>query len=139
MTVRRPELTLEHSSNGTDWQPLLFRYKAGPPDRLPPQVAPFQPRLDWQMWFAALSAERGQLPGWFAQFIKQLRAGSPAVTNLLAPGQPILTPQTYLRIRLDQYRFTTPAEQSATGHWWHITPGPVLLVLSPEESKSQSP
>jgi hypothetical protein len=139
MTVRRPELTLEHSSNGTDWQPLLFRYKAGPPDRLPPQIAPFQPRLDWQMWFAALSAERGQLPGWFAQFIKQLRAGSPAVTNLLAPGQPILTPQTYLRIRLDQYRFTTPAEQSATGHWWHITPGPVLLVLSPEESKSQSP
>ncbi|NCZ97345.1 lipase maturation factor family protein, partial [bacterium] len=67
MTVRRPELVLEHSRNGIDWQPLLFRYKAGPPDRLPPQIAPFQPRLDWQMWFAALSAERGQLPGWFAE------------------------------------------------------------------------
>lgn len=132
MTVRRPELILEHSSNGADWQPLIFRYKAGPPDRIPPQVAPFQPRLDWQMWFAALSAERGQLPGWFAEFVKKLRAGSPAVTKLLAPSQPILTPNTYLRIRMDQYRFTTPAERSATGHWWHITPGPVLLVLSPE-------
>ena len=132
MTVRRPELVLEHSRNGIDWSPLLFRYKAGPPDRLPPQIAPFQPRLDWQMWFAALSAERGQLPGWFAEFIKKLRAGSPAVTGLLAPGQPTLSPDGYLRIRMDQYRFTTPAEHSTTGHWWHITPGPVLLVLSPE-------
>jgi hypothetical protein len=132
MTVRRPELILEHSSNGVDWQPLIFRYKAGPPDRIPPQVAPFQPRLDWQMWFAALSAERGQLPGWFAEFVKKLRAGSPAVTKLLAPSQAILTPNTYLRIRMDQYRFTTSAERSATGHWWHITSGPVLLVLSPE-------
>jgi len=135
MTIRRPELVLEHSRNGTDWQPLLFRYKAGPPDRLPPQIAPLQPRLDWQMWFAALSAERGQLPAWFAEFIKKLRAGSPAVTGLLAPGLPTLSPDSYLRIRLDQYRFTTPAERSATGHWWHITPGPVLLVLSPEDNR----
>ena len=135
MTVRRPELVLEHSSNGTDWQPLLFCYKAGPPNRLPPQIAPFQPRLDWQMWFAALSAERGQLPGWFGEFVKKLRAGSPAVTGLLAPGQPALSPDAYLRIRLDQYRFTTPTERSATGHWWHITPGPVLLVLSPENNR----
>jgi len=135
MTVRRPELVLEHSRNGTDWQPLLFRYKAGPPDRLPPQIAPFQPRLDWQMWFAALSAERGQLPGWFAEFVKKLRAGSPAVTGLLAAGQSKLSPDSYLRIRLDQFRFTTPAERSATGHWWHITPGPVLLVLSPEDNR----
>jgi hypothetical protein len=135
MTVRRPELVLEHSSNGTDWQPLLFRYKAGPPNRLPPQIAPFQPRLDWQMWFAALSAERGQLPGWFGEFVKKLRTGSPAVTALLAPGQPALSPDAYLRIRLDQYRFTTPAERSATGHWWYITPGPVLLVLSPVDNR----
>jgi hypothetical protein len=84
------------------------------------------------MWFAALSAERGQLPGWFAEFIKQLRAGSPAVTDLLAPDQPTFSPATYLRIRLDQYRFTTPAERDATGHWWRISTGPVLLVLSPE-------
>ena len=135
MTIRRPELVLEHSSTGSDWQPLLFRYKAGPPDRLPPQIAPLQPRLDWQMWFAALSAERGQLPGWFAEFVKKLRAGSPSVTGLLAPGQPTLSPDDYLRIRLDQYRFTTPAERSATGHWWHITPGPVLIVLSPEDNR----
>lgn len=135
MTTRRPELTLEHSSDGIQWQPIVFKYKVGPPDRLPPQIAPFQPRLDWQMWFAALSAERGQLPGWFTPFLKKLQEGDPAIWNLL-PLQPHSSKNAYLRLRLDQYRFTTPAERASTGNWWHITPGPVLLVLSPEGGKS---
>jgi hypothetical protein len=139
MTTRRPEITIEQSPDGKTWQPIHFRYKAGPPDRLPPQIAPFQPRLDWQMWFAALSAERGQLPAWFSEFIKKLRDGSPAVTGLLIPAQPPLSPNTYLRLRLDQYHFTSPAEHSITGHWWKITPGPVLLVLPPEGTKPQAP
>jgi len=134
MTTRRPELTLECSSNGLDWQPIQFSYKAGPPDRLPPQIAPFQPRLDWQMWFAALSAERGQLPGWFSPFIKKIRKGEPEVWNLL-PSQPHSSENDYLRLRLDQYHFTTPFERSSTGNWWRITPGPVLLVLPPETSR----
>ena len=134
MTTRRPELTLERSSNGLDWQPILFSDKAGPPDRLPPQIAPFQPRLDWQMWFAALSAERGQLPGWFTPFLKKLQKGEPEVWNLL-PSQPHFSGNDYLRLRLDQYNFTTPSERSSTGNWWRITPGPVLLVLTPETSR----
>ena len=134
MTTRRPELTLERSSNGLDWQPILFSYKAGPPNRLPPQIAPFQPRLDWQMWFAALSAERGQLPGWFSLFIKKLQKGDPAVWNLL-PSQTHSSGNDYLRLRLDQYHFATPSEKSSTGNWWRITPGPVLLVLPPETSR----
>jgi len=134
MTTRRPELTLERSSNGLDWQPILFSYKAGPPDRLPPQIAPFQPRLDWQMWFAALSAERGQLLGWFTPFLKKLQKGEPEVWNLLPP-QPHSSRIDYLRLRLDQYHFTTPSERSSTGNWWRITPGPVLLVLPPETSR----
>ncbi|NBR72528.1 MAG: hypothetical protein EBT75_10660, partial [Proteobacteria bacterium] len=134
MTTRRPELTLERSSNGLDWQPILFSYKAGPPDRLPPQIAPFQPRLDWQMWFAALSAERGQLPGWFTPFLQKLHAGEPEVWNLL-PSQPHSSKNDYLRLRLDQYHFTTPSERSSTGNWWRITPGPILLVLPPETSR----
>jgi hypothetical protein len=134
MTTRRPELTLERGSNGLDWQPILFSYKAGPPDRLPPQIAPFQPRLDWQMWFAALSAERGQLPGWFTPFLKKLQKGDPDIWNLL-PSQPHSSKNDYLRLRLDQYHFTTPSERSSTGNWWRITPGPVLLVLPPETSR----
>jgi len=134
MTTRRPELTLERGSDGLDWQPIQFSYKAGPPDRLPPQIAPFQPRLDWQMWFAALSAERGQLPGWFTPFLKKLQKGEPEVWNLL-PSQPHSSENDYLRLRLDQYHFTTPFERSSTGNWWRITPGPVLLVLPPETSR----
>jgi len=134
MTTRRPELTLERSSDGIQWQPIVFKYKAGPPDRLPPQIAPFQPRLDWQMWFAALSAERGQLPGWFTPFLEKLHAGKPEVWNLL-PSQPHSSKNDYLRLRLDQYRFTNPSERSSTGNWWRVTPGPVLLVLPPETSR----
>ena len=134
MTTRRPELTLERSSDGLNWQPILFSYKAGPPDRLPPQIAPFQPRLDWQMWFAALSAERGQLPGWFSPFLKKLQKGNPDVWNLL-PSHRHSSENDYLRLRLDQYHFTTPSERSSTGNWWRITPGPVLLVLPPETSR----
>jgi len=134
MTTRRPELTLERSSDGLEWQPILFSYKAGPPDRLPPQIAPFQLRLDWQMWFAALSAERGQLPVWFNPFLKKLHTGDPAVWNLLPP-QTHSSQNDYLRLRLDQYHFTTLAEKSSTGNWWRITPGPVLLVLTPETSR----
>lgn len=130
MTTLRPEITLEQSQDGQTWETINFSYKAGPPDRIPPQIAPFQPRLDWQMWFAALSAERGQLPGWFSPFLKQLQLGSPAVWSLLSP-HPGPHPNTYLRLRLDQYHFTNPAEHSSTGHWWRITPGPVLLVLPP--------
>jgi len=138
MTTRRPEITLDQSPDGQTWEPIQFPYKAGPPERLPPQIAPFQPRLDWQMWFAALSAERGQLPGWFSPFLKQLQQGSPQVWNLLS-SQPKSNPNNYLRLRLDQYHFTTPAERSTTGHWWKITPGPVLLVLPPEGTKPQAP
>ena len=134
MTTRRPELTIERSSNGIQWQPIQFSYKAGPADHLPPQIAPFQPRLDWQMWFAALSAERGQLPGWFTPFFKKLQKGDAEVWNLL-PSQPHFSGNDYLRLRLDQYNFTTPSERSSTGNWWRITPGPVLLVLTPETSR----
>jgi hypothetical protein len=86
------------------------------------------------MWFAALSAERGQLPGWFSPFLKKLQKGDPAVWNLL-PSQPHSSGNDYLRLRLDQYNFTTPSERSSTGNWWRITPGPVLLVLTPETSR----
>ena len=134
MTTRRPELTLERSSDGLAWQPIEFKYKAGPPDRLPPQIAPFQPRLDWQMWFAALTAERGQLPGWFTPFLQKLHKGNPDVWSLLPP-QPRPSEKDYLRLRLDQYHFTNPAEHSSTENWWRITPGPVLLVLPPETSR----
>src|SRR5205807_1714560 len=58
MTTTRPEIIVEGSDDGDNWTPYEFRYKAGALDRAPRWVAPFQPRLDWQMWFAALGNYR---------------------------------------------------------------------------------
>jgi hypothetical protein len=65
---------------------------------------------------------------------KKLQKGDAEVWNLL-PSQPHSSGNDYLRLRLDQYHFTTPSERSSTGNWWRITPGPVLLVLPPETSR----
>ena len=58
MTTTRPEISIEGSNDDIEWRPYIFPYKPGPLNRAPGWVAPFQPRLDWQMWFAAL----GNLP-----------------------------------------------------------------------------
>eukprot|EP00951_Prasinocladus_malaysianus_P047402 scaffold650284_cov45-Prasinocladus_malaysianus.AAC.1 len=54
----RPEIDLQGSHDGENWTSYVFKYKPGPVDRAPPWVAPHQPRLDWQMWFAALGSIR---------------------------------------------------------------------------------
>src|SRR6185437_15821764 len=58
MTTKRMEIQIEASLDGQTWQPYLFHYKPGPLNRGLPWVEPYQPRLDWQMWFAALSGAR---------------------------------------------------------------------------------
>ena len=83
MTVQRPEILVEGSDDGEHWKEYPFRYKVGDLSRPPRQVAPHQPRLDWQMWFAAL----GSPPGWFVAFLARLLEGSPEVLGLLA-GNP---------------------------------------------------
>lgn len=85
--------------------------------RTPPVVAPHQPRLDWQMWFAALSSfQRNQ---WLLRFSVRLLQGSPQVIGLLA-GNPFPDhPPKYVRAELYDYRFTTADERARTGAWWH--------------------
>src|ERR1019366_2863005 len=58
MTTTRPEISIEGSNDNVEWQPYVFKYKPGPLNRAPGWVAPDQPRLDWQMWFAALGTWR---------------------------------------------------------------------------------
>src|SRR5262249_4931238 len=82
MTTPRREIVVEGSTDGAGWKPYEFRYKAGDVRRRPPWVAPHQPRLDWQMWFAAL--EDPATAQWFERFCRRLLAGSPDVVRLLA-------------------------------------------------------
>ncbi|MDE3000163.1 MAG: lipase maturation factor family protein [Gemmatimonadota bacterium] len=117
MTTRRPEIILEGSRDGETWLPYEFRCKPGDPERRPPVVAPHQPRLDWQMWFAALGHYR-QSP-WMVRLCRRLLEGSPPVTGLLARNPFPGSPPRYLRGQLYDYRFTTPEERRRTGDWWN--------------------
>ena len=67
MTTTRPEIIVEGSNDGINWLPYEFPYKAGDVNRMPAYVAPYQPRLDWQMWFAALTATTSS-NSWFVSF-----------------------------------------------------------------------
>ncbi|HKK28396.1 MAG TPA: lipase maturation factor family protein [Gemmatimonadota bacterium] len=127
MTTRRPEIVLEGRDSAGDWKPYDFRDKPDRTDEAPPQVEPHMPRLDWQMWFAALTAERSMARGggrgaydpWFLRFVGRLLRGAPAVTGLLAPDTPFRDePPDAIRARLFDYRFTTPSTRRATGRWW---------------------
>ena len=116
MTTTRPEIIIEGSVDGETWREYEFKYKAGDVDRLPPQVAPHQPRLDWQMWFAALSGPvyDPMSSNWFSLFMRRLLEGSPEVLGLLANNPFPDGPPRYVRAQLYRYTFTGFGE----GGWW---------------------
>ncbi|MGR9036433.1 MAG: lipase maturation factor family protein [Gammaproteobacteria bacterium] len=75
MTTRRNEITVEGSNDGKNWRTYLFKYKPVSLNQALPWNIPHQPRLDWQMWFAAL--ERPSMNSWFSHFMLKLQKGSP--------------------------------------------------------------
>ena len=120
MTTSRSEIIVEGSDDGVSWKPYEFKYKPGDVHRRPGFVEPHQPRLDWQMWFAALS--RPELVPWFQAFEARLLEGSAAVLGLLGTNPFPDRPPRYVRALLYDYRFTTPEERRQTGAWWARTP-----------------
>jgi lipase maturation factor 1 len=120
MTTTRPEITVEGSNDGVTWMDYEFRYKPGDLRQPPHWVAPYQPRLDWQMWFAALSDYRGS--PWFTNFMVRLLQGSPEVLGLLKTNPFPGAPPKYARAELFDYSFTNFAERRATGDWWTRQP-----------------
>jgi predicted DCC family thiol-disulfide oxidoreductase YuxK len=116
MTTSRPEILIEGSRDGRLWLPYEFRWKPGDVGRAPGFVAPHQPRLDWQMWFAAL--ETCEDNPWLRHFLLRLKEGAPPVRTLLAHDPFPDSPPALLRAVLFDYRFTTLAERRASGAWW---------------------
>ncbi|MBI1874835.1 MAG: lipase maturation factor family protein [Acidobacteria bacterium] len=116
MTTSRPEIIVEGSRDGSTWEPYEFRYKPGDPSRQPSFVAPHQPRLDWQLWFAALG--RCVDNQWFINFSVRLLEGSPDVVALLArnpfPGEP----PRQIRTVVYDYHFTDRQTKRTQGTWW---------------------
>ena len=116
MTKDRREIIIEGSADGIDWLPYEFKWKPGDVKRAPGWCAPHQPRLDWQMWFAALGSPR-QNP-WFGRLVVCLLENKPEVTRLFERNPFPETPPRYVRARFYRYRFTTAAEKRETGAWW---------------------
>ncbi len=116
MTTSRPEIAIEGSDDGVTWIPYQFTWKAGDPMRRPRYAAPHQPRLDWQMWFAALNP-RGNSP-WLERLVERLLVGSPEVLDLFEHDPFGGRPPRFIRLLYYQYRFTQPQEKRLSGAWW---------------------
>jgi len=116
MTTSRPEIILEGSNDQLDWREYQFPYKPGNTHRSLPWVAPYQPRLDWQMWFAALGDYQSST--WVGGLMYRLLTGEPSVYRLISPP-PFDHPPHYMRALLYDYGFTTSAERARTGAIWN--------------------
>ena len=111
----RREIVMEGSYDGAEWHEYEFRYKPGNVMRAPPWNIPHQPRLDWQMWFAALDDPQ-RLP-WFWRFVERLLENEPTVTALLeknpfADKPPHICARAVLRLHLCRQR-------KQKGQWWN--------------------
>jgi Lipase maturation factor len=102
----------------TAWKEYEFKAKPGNPMRRPSQVAPYHLRLDWLMWFAAMSPAYDYMEHpWFIILIQKLLENDPATLRLLARN-PFPQGPGIIRARLYRYRFATAKERRETGQWW---------------------
>jgi predicted DCC family thiol-disulfide oxidoreductase YuxK len=115
MTTQREEIVIEGSQDGVEWREYEFRYKPGDVARRPLWNIPHQPRLDWQMWFAALDDPRNVR--WFPRFLERLLENEPAVTALLEKNPFADQPPQYIRAQFYDYTFASGEERSQ-GLWW---------------------
>ena len=121
ITKERYEVVIEGTEDDlltpqTKWHEYEFQGKPGDVRRRPPQVAPYHYRLDWLMWFAALSSP--MYHEWFVPLLRKLLEADLAVLRLLARDPFAGRPPRFVRALFYLYRFTTPAERRETGAWW---------------------
>jgi Lipase maturation factor len=121
ITKTRYEIVVEGTGDArltadTRWREYEFKGKPGDPARRPRQFAPYHLRLDWLMWFAALSP--GYADPWFRTFARRLLEGDRHVSRLLLRDPFPDEPPRFVRALFYRYRFTTGRERAQTGHWW---------------------
>jgi hypothetical protein len=119
MTRDRPEIVIEGSNDAREWLPYELPWKPGEPRRGSRFVAPHQPRLDWQLWFAALSPA---VPPWFHALMYRLLEGSSDVLALFARNPFPGAPPRFVRAVLYDYRMTDVDTRHRTGRYWERRP-----------------
>ncbi|WP_419999232.1 lipase maturation factor family protein [Streptomyces boninensis] len=123
ITRVRQEIVIEGTDEAlvtpqTRWQEYEFKGKPGDPHRLPRQYAPYHLRLDWLMWFAAMSPSYAVR--WFPALIAGLLANDRHLTKMLRRNPFATGPgPTHIRARLYHYSYSDWQELRATGNWWH--------------------
>ncbi|MGH9746043.1 MAG: lipase maturation factor family protein [Candidatus Acidiferrales bacterium] len=117
MTPERLEIEFQGSSDGKTWIPYPFRYKPQDLKKPPGIYAPYQPRFDWNLWFASLGSWRDN--GFVLETEERLLKGEPDVIDLFA-GKPFSGGQQPMAVRavVWQYWFTDEKTKRETGNWW---------------------
>ena len=126
MTTTRPEIIIQGSQDGKTWRDYEFYYKPGDPGRRPRQVAPHQPRVDWQMWFAALRPDYRYVP-WFQSFITKILEGKPEVLRIFEVNPFPERPPRFIRAVVFDYQFTNSQQKRESGNWWKRKPQKLFL------------
>jgi lipase maturation factor 1 len=119
MTTSRFEFVIEGSNDLREWRSYEFRWKPGDPACPPRQAAPHQPRLDWQMWFAAIDPR--SIDQWLGNLIVRLLEGSPPVLALFKYNPFPYAPPSHIRLTVYRYRYATLRDRRTEGHWWERT------------------
>jgi hypothetical protein len=102
------------SSDNAHWKPYIYKGLPVLLDKRPPQIAPYQLRLDWQMWFAAMATP--DLYPWTIILVSKLLHNDPGTTGLFAHNPFPDTPPRYVRAVLYRYWFAKPGNPQ--GLWW---------------------
>ena len=124
ITRPRMEVVVEGTAEpvvnaATQWREYEFKGKPGDIQRAPPQIAPYHLRLDWLMWFAALSNYQNE--PWFVHLVAKLLEGDAATLALLRSNPFPQQPPRYVRALLYEYHFTTAQQRMETKAWWTRT------------------
>jgi lipase maturation factor len=116
MTRGRYEVEFQGSNDGQNWTAYPFKYKPQALNEAPKLYAPYQPRFDWNLWFASLGAYRDNM--FVVSAEERLLNNDPQVLVLFAGNPFAASPPKQVRAVLWQYWFTSMAEKRATGNWW---------------------
>ena len=116
MTTERDEIIVEGSEDGENWKEYLCWYKPSEITRRPRRISPYQPRLDWQMWF--LPFENFESATWFHLFLIHVLKGTPEVMKLIRFNPFPDKPPKYVRALMYEYQFSSQEEKRKAGIWW---------------------
>lgn len=116
MTTHRYEIVVEGSDDQIAWKEYTFKFKPSEVSRRPGRVSPYQPRVDWQIWFLPFTTFNSAY--WFQSFLTHLLQGTQDVLKLIRENPFPEKPPKFIRAAAYEYVFSSAKEKKETGAWW---------------------